>query len=232
MADLLDFGTAPLVSLLPEVLSARLSAAASVVEYEDGKTIHSRGDVKPGLSIVRSGAVRFANPGADGSYVTTSILGEGHCFGEATLFARSPRAYDAIAVGDTVIEQISKTRFDRIFDEEPELARILLIAMTQRLYSALGFLDDLRRLPLDMRTAKMIARMARSAKQSGEVECNQADIAFTLGVSRVSIGKALGSLQDEGVIVLGYGRIGVPDLALLDRWIEERSPLQPLKRGE
>lgn len=228
MADLLDFGSTPFMSLLPETLAARLRAEASAFDYDDGETIHSRGDAKPGLSIIRSGAVRFANPGEDGSSITTSILGQGHCFGEATLFAGLPRAYNAIAVGETVIEQIAKTRFDRIFNEEPELARTFVIAITQRLYVALDFLDDVRRLPLDVRTAKLIWSMARSAKHKGGVECSQSDLAFTLGVSRVSMGKALARLQDQGLITLGYGRIGVPDLNRLASWIAERTPFLPL----
>lgn len=230
MADLLDFDSRPFLSLLPEGLAAQLKAAAVRVGYEDGETIHSRGDAKPGLSIVRSGAVRFATLGADGSVVTISILGPGHCFGEATLFAHLPRTHDASAVGRTAIDQIPKARFDRIFDREPMLARLLLEATTQRLYAVLELLDDLRRLPLPVRAAKMIAGMARSAKRAGEVECNQSDLAFTLGVSRVSIGKALAQLQDEGLIELGYGRIFVPDARALGAWIAERSPTAPLAR--
>jgi len=230
MADLLDFGAQPLLSLLPQELAARLKGAASTVSYQDGETIHSRGEVKPGLSLVRSGGVRFANPGADGSLVTTSVLGPGHCFGEATLFARLPRAYDAIAVGATVIDQITKARFDRIFDEEPMLARKLLEAMTQRLYSVLELLDDMRMLPLPLRTAKLILGMTTQAKRVGEVECNQSDLAFTLGVSRVSIGKALSELQNEGLISLGYGRIGVDDPKTLRAWIAARSPIAPLAK--
>lgn len=230
MADLLDFGGHPLAALLPAPLAARLSAAATLVTYDDGETIHSRGDRKPGLSIVKSGAVRFAIPGADGSYLSTSVLGPGHCFGEATLFARLPRTHDAIAVGPTAIEQIPKPRFDRIFNEEPMLARALLEATTQRLYAVLDFLDDLRRLPLPVRVAKLIVRMAQSARNAGEVECSQSDIAVTLGVSRVSVGKVLAQLQDEGLIALGYGRIGVPEIARMHRWIAARSPIAPLPR--
>ena len=228
MADLLDFGGRPLAAFLPETLRARLSAAASAIAYGDGETIHSRGEIKPGLSIIRSGAVMFASPGADGSYITTSVLGVGHCFGEATLFAGLPRTQDAVAVGETVIEQIAKKDFDRIFDEEPQLARMMLQATTQRLYAVLEFMDDLRRLPLEMRAAKLIAYMARSSKSSNSVECNQSDLAFTLGVSRVSIGKALARLRDDGLITLGYGRIGLTDRRLLEQWIAVRSPVAPL----
>lgn len=228
MADLQDFGTRPLTALLSAGLRKRLGDAATSVAFADGETIHSRGDEKPGLSIVRSGAVRFAIPGADGSYVTTSVLGPGHFFGEATLFIRLPRTHDAIAVGETVIDQISKPKFDRIFNEEPELARRMLEATIQRLYSVLDFLDDLRRLPLKVRAAKVIAGMARTSKSPDKVESNQSELAFTLGVSRVSIGKALSALQDERLISLGYGRIGVPDRARLESWIAAHSPLQPL----
>lgn len=223
MPDLLDFGGAPLMEFASRRLGGKIRAAATAVRYQDGAVLHAHGDDKPGLSIVRSGAVRFGLVDADGTYIATSLLGEGHCFGEATLFAGRARTHDAVAVGETVIEQIDKARFDRLFDQEPDLARALLNATTRRLYSALDFMDDLRRLPLPARTAKLILSMARSAQRDGYVECNQADLAFTLGVSRVSIGKALAILQDEKLVILGYGRIDIPDTARLHAWIARRA---------
>lgn len=223
MPDLLDFGGAPLMEFASRRLRGKIRAAATAVRYQDGAILHAHGDDKPGLSIVRSGAVRFGLVDADGTYIATSLLGEGHCFGEATLFAGRARTHDAVAVGETVIEQIDKARFDRLFDQEPDLARALLNATTRRLYSALDFMDDLRRLPLPVRTAKLVALMANSAKQDGSIACNQADLAFTLGVSRVSVGKALGDLQKEGILKLGYGKIDIPSRARLHEWIADRS---------
>ncbi|GJL95995.1 MAG: hypothetical protein DHS20C05_24000 [Hyphococcus sp.] len=227
MPDLLEFGGWALSDLLSEPLRAQLSSVANHVRYHDGKLIHSRGEVKPGLSIIQTGAVRFANPGIDGAYATTSTLGAGHCFGEATLFARLPRTYDAIAVGDTVIEQITKPKFDRLFVAEPELARALLISTTRRLYGALEFLDDLRNLPLDVRTAKLLASMLAASRKEGVVQCTQTDLAFTLGVTRVSVGTALRKLQKEGILTLHYGRIKTPDKNKLYAWLEKRSALIP-----
>lgn len=223
MPDLLDFGGAPLMEFASERLRRKIRTAATAVRYQDGAILHAHGEDKPGLSIVRSGAVRFGLMDADGTYIATSLLGTGHCFGEATLFAGRARTHDAIAVGDTVIEQIDKARFDRLLDREPDLARALLKATTRRLYSALDFMDDLRRLPLPVRTAKLVALMANSAKQDGSIACNQADLAFTLGVSRVSVGKALGDLQNAGILKLGYGKIDIPSRARLHEWIADRS---------
>ena len=228
MADQLIFHNQSLEASLSADLHHRLSAVANVVRYQDGELIHGRGDARPGLSIVREGAVRFGNPGDDGSYVTTSLMGPGHYFGEATLFAGLPRTHDAVAVGATIIEQIEKEKFDRIFNQDPELARGLLSAITSRLYSMLDFMDDLRRLPLPVRTAKLILTMSHSSKEADVVRCNQSDLAYTLGVSRVSIGKVLSDLQKIELLKLGYGEIRIRDKAVLTRWVGERAPLLPL----
>jgi len=104
----------------------------------------------------------------------------------------------------------------------------MLEATTQRLYTSLGFLDDQRRLPLKLRMAKVIATMARSARRENVVSCNQSDLAFTLGVSRVSAGKALSELQRAGFIRLGYGQIDIVDAASMNAWIARSDPLAPL----
>ncbi len=220
MADLLEFSGLALGDVLPDALRAKLSAAAQSVAYPDGKLIHRRGDAKPGLSIVQSGAVRFVYCRPDGENTTSSIVGPGHCFGEATLFANLPRAYDAMAVGPTVVEQITKARIEDLLVREPALTRCLLEVTTRRLYGALEFLEDLRSLPIQMRAAKLILTMASSSKAKDVVECTQSDIAFTLGVSRVSAGAALGALQDAGYIRLGYGRIEIADEAGMRSWLD------------
>lgn len=223
MPDLLTLGDEPVAALLPPEIAANLAAAGTRMRYPDGRLIHGRGDDKPGFSIVVEGAVRFVKRLSDGGALTNSVLGPGHSFGEATIFAGTGRAYDAVAVGETIVDQIPKAAFERSLAEEPALARAMLVSTTRRLYAVLAFLDDLRSLPLETRAAKLINGMAASAKDPMRVECRQSDLAFTLGVSRVSIGKALGSLKDAGLIELGYGEIRIPDRAALERWITARA---------
>ena len=231
MSDLLDFNVPALGDLLPPHLRDALEAIAVPRRYKDGALIHSRGDVKPGLSIVASGSVHIGNTGSDGSYVTTTILGPGQTFGEFTLFADLPRTHDAVAVGPTVINQIGRAPFMRLYDQDPELGKIVLIATTKRLHVVLEFLDDLRRLPLTVCAAKLLLMMSYSAETPNKIIGNQVELAFTLGVSRVSIGKALKMLEAEGVIKLGYGYIEVSNEALLAEWITDRSALAPITPG-
>jgi CRP-like cAMP-binding protein len=177
---------------------------------------------------VRSGAVRFGNAGDDGSYVTTTVMGPGQSFGEFTLFGDLPRTHDATAVGATIVDFLEPVRFDRLLVEAPELWRILMVATTKRLHDALELLDDVRRLPLPALTAKLLLSLPPSSEDPALVECNQADLAFTLGVSRVSIGKALARLQKAGLLVLGYRTITIRDRTALQTWLAKHRVLSPL----
>jgi CRP/FNR family cyclic AMP-dependent transcriptional regulator len=228
MADLL-FSDAPgIVELMPEALARRVRAAAKPTRYRDGQLVHARGDLQRGLSIVRSGSVRFGNAGEDGSYVTTTVMGPGQSFGEFTLFGDLPRTHDATAVGATTIDYLDHVRVNRLLVEAPELWRILLVATTKRLHDALELLDDFRRLPLPALTAKVLLTLPPSEEGSALVACNQADLAATLGVSRVSIGKALAQLQKAGLVVLGYRTITIRDRAVLKSWLAKHRVLSPV----
>lgn len=88
---------------LSERQQNKLVEVAALVHYTDKQMIHCRGDQKPGLSIVKSGTVQVGVSGADGTFVLTTILGPGECFGEFTLFTELPRTHDIFAAGDTYI---------------------------------------------------------------------------------------------------------------------------------
>ena len=209
----------PLLPLLSDEVTAVMVAAGRSNQFEDGRLIHSRGGGRPGLSVILSGRVKFGVYRENGTYIQTGALGEGHCFGEATLFANKPRAYDAEAMGQTTILDISKPRFNALFDQYPEFARALLITLTTRLYDALDFADDLRGLALEVRVAKHLVRIINSGGMIDDaIPMRQVDLAYALGISRVSVGKALDTLQDHHLITLGYGEIKILNPTLLANW--------------
>jgi CRP/FNR family cyclic AMP-dependent transcriptional regulator len=225
MADLLEFGITAFDELLPRHLRQELGKAAVTRLYKDGELIQRRGDRKPGLSIIRSGAVKLCNFGADGSAVTTVVLGKGQIFGEFTLLTDLPRTHDAIAVGRTAVDQVSRSGFEDLAAREPDLLRILAGSTALRLHAMLELLDDFRRLPLPVLTAKILLSMSLRSGESRVVKCSQADLAVTLGVSRVSIGKVLKRLQADSLIIQRYGRIEIPEVENLKSWIAERDHL-------
>lgn len=224
MVDLVFLDAPGLASMLPPEMFDRLCAAGTRMSYADGALVQTRGDARPGLSIIRGGAVQIGNPGHDGSFVITSILGPGHCFGEMTLFGDLPRTHDAVAKGATLIDHVSPAVYERFAEADPALTRAIMTMMARRLHALLEFTDDLRRLPLKVQVAKLLLATARD----GRVDATQEEVAARFGVSRVAIGTALRALERDRLVKRGYGGIDVPDGAALARWIEQRAVLAPI----
>lgn len=211
------------MSSLDDVVAQRVRGAGTLVRYADGELIHSRGDSKPGLSIVETGSVLVGVYGADGSFVMTSILGPGHTFGEFTLFAGLPRTHDITASGPTEIHQLSGNRFLHICEQTPEIYRALLSASLARTHVLLELMDAMRRLPMLERTAKVLLTMMTLTGDDNVFRCRQSDLAYTLGVSRMSLSKALKQLSERGLINLGYGEIRLPNKAALVEWVAQNA---------
>lgn len=203
----------------------------TVVHHSDGSVIHERGDQKPGLSVVESGTVRVGNYGLDGHYIQTALLTRGESFGEFTLFSDLPRTHTAEAVGEASVIQLSEKPFKSALDQNPELALEIISSLSTRFYWTLEMLDDLKRLPLTVRTAKLILELLMRQGDFKNLEISQDQLAARLGVSRVSISKTLTKLENEKVLERGYGRLIIPDFSYLRRWIARSSQTGILSPG-
>jgi len=229
MARLFLLGAPSLASLLSPELFATLRAAGTPVSYADKALVQARGDARPGLSIIHQGAVQIGNPGVDGSFVVTSVLGPGHCFGEMTLFGNLPRTHDAVAMGATVIDQVSAAAYERVAAAHPALDRAIMAMMARRLHVLLEFADDLRRLPLKVQLAKLLLTMADAQQGEARADATHEELAAILGVSRVAIGTALRALECDELVRRRYGSVEVLDHAALRVWIERRTMLSPIQ---
>ncbi len=219
MLDLTNINASSFMDLLKQESANKLINAALIAHYQDGQMIHSRGDIKPGLSIVKTGAVHVGVYDLNGTYIISSTLGVGHSFGEFTMFTSLPRTHDVAASGATEIYQIPATKFLTLYAQDKAISGALLSASLIRSHLLLEMLDAVRRLPICPRTAKFLLIMMRLAGRSHNFKCRQSDLAQTLGVSRMSLSKALKQLALLGLIETGYGEIKVPKFEALAEWV-------------
>lgn len=220
MLNLLKINESAFLDLLSQRVIDDLIVESVLMKYSDGQLIHMRGDLKPGLSIVRKGAAHVGVNGTDGTFVMVAALGPGECFGEFTLFTELPRTHDISSIGDTEVYQLSKPKFDRLYDREPSISRALLKTTLTRTHILLEMLDAIRRLPILERTAKILLSMSYVLGGSNELRGRQEELAFTLGITRVSLSKALKQLSRLGLVDVGYGKIAIPNHAALAQWVE------------
>ena len=217
-----------LVDLLPEHVMTQIVSAGKTRRYRDGVLIQQRRDTRRGISILLSGQIIAGNVGLDGSFVVSSVLQPGDFFGEFTLFAGLPRTHDLSASGAVTLVHLAEAPFFQLFDQEPAIGKALLTITLRRMHDLLEFLDGQRRLSLPVRVAKLLVSFASKEDGLELVRCKQEELAYMLGVTRLSVSKALRSLVEEGLLSLGYRMIEIIDVPGLKLWIAERSLVVPV----
>lgn len=219
MLNLPEITTPTFLDLLADDVVDDVLAASVSMNYSDGQLIHTRGELKPGLSIVRAGAVHVGVNGIDGTFVMVASLGPGECFGEFTLFTDLPRTHDVSSVGESEVYQLSKVSFEKLHRKHAGIAHALLNTTLTRTHLLLEMLDAIRRLPILERTAKTLLSMSYSLGGS-VLRSRQDQLAHTLGVTRASLSKALKQLSQLGLIEVGYGKITITNQSNLMKWVQ------------
>lgn len=217
-----DYALPSLVGLLSADDVRTLRSLARRKSYADGEIIHQRGDRSGALGVVVEGVVKLYRPLSDGRQLLQATVLTGQHFGEHHAFVDAPRTHNAVAVGKTVIDTFSRRAFLHLL-EHPGIVRAMHRVTSMRFGHALEIIDDLRSLPPEVRLAKLIATMQRSAGGAGTLDCLQEDLASLMGVSAMTLAKALRILRREKLIETGYRHVTIRDTNRLHAWIEERS---------
>lgn len=213
---------------LPAEVMADLARVGSVQRYADKQLIAQRGECERQLNVVDQGRVRVSNVDVEGRRTETAVLEAGDSFGEFTLLAGMPRFFDFHALGDTQIRTISKAQFDTLMQGSGVFRDGILTMLTHRLLTAVGIIEDIRRLPLSAQLAKFLLHCCeQQADGRWLYRGTQTDLADALGVSRVSIGQALKTLGQAELITTGYGYVHIINKPELHRWVMRRSTLLP-----
>lgn len=205
--------------LLPEDVQQQLRRAGRVKHYPDGAVLHACGDTSRSMGVVEAGEVRLSNVAADGRRIITSRLLPGDSFGEFTLFAGAARYHDAEARGPTAVLYLEPAPFRRCMDASPALRDAVLEMLAQRLMWALDRLHDEFELPLGKRLVKQLLSDARPDPAGLRFSGSQAELADSLGVSRVAVGQALRPLQQRGWLRTEYRAIVLLQPQALQSWL-------------
>jgi CRP/FNR family transcriptional regulator len=208
-----------------DLLSPEVQSEIEAVElrrtYQDGQMVHSSGDDGDRLIIVRSGAIRVGRIDPNGREAMLAVLGAGHVIGIIGVLTGRKRTQNAVTSGETTIGFVSKADFLTLMERRPEIAGAILPMALDRLNMAFSIVDDIRLLNLTAFTASLLLKnLPEESEVSGVLHWNQSELAVAVGASRVSVGKALKKLEQEGLIALKYGAIEIPDAKALSDWID------------
>ncbi len=192
-----------------------LAALARRRRYPAGASICIEGASDGSLFIIATGRVRISAGSRDGDERHLNELGPGDLIGEIALLDGGTRSASAIAVDESEVYVVERATFVAFVDRTPELARILIQLLCQRVRWMTGLLEASAFLGLPARLARwliMLAAQQGVAHPRGvEIRVSQQDLARFLGVSRQSVNEVLQSWRSEGLVGLGRGRVVVLD---------------------
>ncbi len=223
--------TAALLSSL-EVFSAlegrELAQVAQVAvprSFERGEVIFREGDQGDSLYVLRSGSVSIRRDHLDGRTIALSELRAGSMFGELAAFGGEVRSATAEALEPTALVAILGGDLQRVMRSGPEIAFKMLGALAERVRRANERLlqQSFQTVPGRVASALLGQVISRQAEGAGDrevlVRATQVEIAQLAGTSRESASRFLATLEREGVVALGRGRVIVHDPQRLREFI-------------
>jgi CRP/FNR family cyclic AMP-dependent transcriptional regulator len=223
-AELLQhMGRNPWFAALPLADRRTVLAASERLRLAPGEMLFRQGDVvAAGTGAfygVVGGGIKASSLREDGKEAILVVLEAGNWFGELSLIDQQPRTHDATAVGEAEVLAVPRAAFDRLM-KRPAFALGVCRMMAARVRSLYGMVEDATLRSTRARVARRLLLLARGdATQAREprlvVAVSQEALAMMLGVSRQTLSKELQGLAQAGAIALGYGKIAIASVALL-----------------
>ncbi|HRI91494.1 Crp/Fnr family transcriptional regulator [Candidatus Accumulibacter sp. ACC007] len=166
------------------------------------------------LGVV-NGLVKMASNRSTGKATSFVGLSDGSWFGEGSLLKDEARRYDVIALRDSRIAYMKRSRFQNLLDNSIPFNRFLLIQINERLGQFIGMIEHERLLDTDARLARCLASMFNPLLYPGsslELRISQEEIGLLAGVSRQRVNQALQTLEQGGLLRADYGTLTILDL--------------------
>jgi len=198
----------------PEAFRGWVRRSGRWRHYAKGQWLYQVGEESEAIFGLGEGALDVLIPISDDDQVTIHRAEPGFWIGDSGLLAGSRRVISVVAVAPSRVLTIPASHVRRLVAEHPELWRCFYELAHRNGTLAVATLAEVLALSPEARLARMLLRLADA---KGEVQATQFDLARLLGVTRSSLQRALGHLQDEGSVRTGYGVIVVADRARLEK---------------
>jgi CRP/FNR family transcriptional regulator, cyclic AMP receptor protein len=202
--------------LRPEELS-RLASSATLVRHRHQATIFQKGDPGGSMMAVVRGRVKICTYSADGKELVLNIIDRGGLFGEIALLDGQPRSADAVAIDDTELLVLDRSRLLPFLNAHPEIATRLIEVLCQRLRSTSEALEDALLRDAPSRVARGLLRLAATfgKPEAGglrlDIKLSQQQIGNLIGISRESINKHIMEWTRAGYVAVNNGFITIAD---------------------
>ena len=223
--------SAPMFDGLDRAHADALASASRAIFIPAGQVLFRRGTPSTGFYVVRKGRMQLSVSNSEGVVRVLEIISPGGAFGHAVMFVHAPYLVDATALMDTDLVFVPATAVDKILDEDPAMARLMLASMARLLQAKV---QDIARLSLQSATQRIVAYVlgaipagARDSGQATDVELPALKqvLASSLGMTPETFSRAMRTLSDKGLISVDGSVLTIADVSALDAYARSESVL-------
>jgi CRP-like cAMP-binding protein len=218
--------TALFGGLADEELHA-LGARAIERRLASGEMLFVAGEQARGLYVIVSGAVRAFRAGADGREQVIHTERAGATLAEVPVFDNGMYPATAVADEDSVVLFIPKEDVRAVCREQPGIALAALELLAGRLRRHAELVEALSLRAVGQRVARLLLKEARERGEgsgggtSFDIVLTNGQIAARVGTVTEVVSRALSRLHQDGLILLDYRRVTIPDEELLAAYAGE-----------
>ena len=185
-----------------------LAEGRSPRKYRAGQLIYLQGARPDCFYYLISGSARSFISTGDGEERVLAVHRAGGLMGEASFFDGCPRVTSAMALEDCLILSVNRAQLDTAFQRHPELALPMLQYLARTVRTLSGHVESAS-LPARQRVARWL--LAQPPGEDGSLRATHEAIGQAVGLSRVTVSRALGELSALGLAELGYRSVTVLD---------------------
>jgi CRP/FNR family transcriptional regulator, cyclic AMP receptor protein len=200
----------------------RLAATTTLTNHARGGVIFQKGDPGASMMAVIRGRVKICSHSLEGKELVLNIICRGGIFGEIALLDGEPRTADAVALEETDLLVLERSKLEPFLRENPDLALRLLAVVCKRLRETSAQLEDSLFLEAPSRLARCLLRLGQAfgkAVDGGtvlDIKLSQQQLGNYVGVSRESVNKHLAEWQRDGLVSVDKGVITLRDARALE----------------
>lgn len=186
--------------------------------FAKGEIIYHQGDIADSFYYIKKGKATVFMISPDGMEKTLNTAAKGELIGEGAFFDHKPRVSSAKAVTASELTIIDKKILLDLIQKNPPIAFELLEILATRIRLLTTQLDSMTFMQADARIAKLLL----DDMVDGKVSLTHEEIALTVGVSRITVTKALSRLSAQGILATHYRGIKILDKASLEKICGEK----------
>jgi CRP-like cAMP-binding protein len=202
---------------IPQALRERVITRSSVRSYAKSQVISLEGSPPKGLFAVLEGQVQLVAAMGTGDEALVHVGGPGFWFGELAVLSGNQTLVTTIARTPVRVLLLTTSQFELLVEEDPHSFRHFAGLIFERYAALVRAFADIQEITPDARLRRRLAALVQLQREdrmeAGSVTLGvtQADLSRMIGISRQTLNRLLGQLQERGLIELGFRKIIVPE---------------------